>query len=118
MLDSDRAEMNDLIDHLNAVFDEDEKMARVIEDGDHWHGIHVDSATEVAVHIERHNPARTLREVEAIRQVINDYRMSDRACMRSDDPGAPEYATIRAGRDAFASVLRTYATATGWQDNG
>lgn len=106
---SDRSDMNDLIDSLNAQLDEDEAMARVIVDGDHWHGIHVDSATEVAVHIERHDPARVLREVESLRRVINDYRIADRACM-STDAGTPEYATLRAARDAFKSVLLAYAT--------
>jgi hypothetical protein len=125
---SDRGEMNDIIDHLNAVLDEDESAALGAK-GDTpgiWDD-KSDPATWIVLydasgkltmgqerHIARQDPAATLRKVAALRQVINDYRMSDRACM--DHPADPEYATIRAGRDAFKSVLHAYAIATGWEE--
>lgn len=128
---SDRAEMNDIIDHVRAGLTEDEQWALAARDGDGYAEWDNPSTGVVqvaaggmdglvlvprgmAVHIARHDPARTLAEVEVIRQVINDYRMADRACMGAD-AGSPEYATIRAGRDAFKSVLKAYARATGWQ---
>lgn len=137
-MNSDRAEMNDIVDHLNAWCDEDERVAGEATSGD-WAAIdggvaavehqdddgytqwpvgstESDRDREDRVHIARHDPARVLAEVEVIRQVINDYRMSDRAILRGnpdlDDPG---WRGIYAGRDAFASVLRAYAKAAGWQ---
>jgi hypothetical protein len=137
---SDRAEMNDVIDHLNAVLDRDEQTALAAgeariawltyrdddgrmrytsvaaESGD---GAWVAAGEEMPEHSSAlivYDPARTIREVEALRQVINDYRMADRACMGADGPHDPEYATIRAGRDAFKSVLMAYAKVIGWED--
>lgn len=135
---SDRADMNDIIEHLSTRADEDEQAARYSGEPGQWAvgecvstdepGLTeweiVEAGSETvrartlsnmrANHIARHDPARVLREVAALRQVINDYRAADRACMRGD-AGSPEYATIRARRDAFKSVLRAYAEAAGWK---
>lgn len=130
MPNSDRADMNDIIDHLNAQLDADEQAAGSglgweADPTDRYH-VRVRPAEDakgktalVAMvvggdteHIARHDPARVLREAAVLRQVINDYRVADRACMGAD-AGDPSYATIRAGRDAFKSVLQAYAKATG-----
>lgn len=135
---SDRADMNDLIDHLTAQLDADEKAAEAtgqdriawltyLDDDGHMHYTTVAAEAMTDVWIANgdelpapartlvvYDPARALREVAALRQVINDYRMADRACMGAD-AGDPSYATIRAGRDAFKSVLQTYAEASGWR---
>jgi hypothetical protein len=55
---------------LTARIAEDEAVARALIERDQWHGIHVDGATEVAVHIERFNPARVLIECKAKRELL------------------------------------------------
>lgn len=95
----------DLIAFLRARLDEDGEVASMIEDRGHWRGIHVDSATEVAVHIERHNPARVLREVEAKRRILAEHNVwaavypkhahmadLDRHCVGCGFTGSEEYA--------------------------
>lgn len=141
---SDRADMNDLIDHLNKMLDQDEGTAQAatrgpwryevfrrdglksewvlsgtsdpygVIMGDVGIGWMANTGVPNPEHIARHDPARVLREVAALRRIIDDYRIADRACMGAD-AGDPSYATIRAGRDAFKSVLQTYAEASGWR---
>ena len=62
--------VDDLGAWLTQVWDEQEKAAHYILDGGHWRGIHVDSATEVAVHIEAWNPASVLARIAADRQIL------------------------------------------------
>ncbi len=132
-MNSDRAEMNDIIDHLNAWCDEDELVAsacitKVNPSQGEWtfgemqvrddrgHLVVKHTWPNEGEHIARHDPARVLAEVEVVRQVISDYRTSDGAILRGDpDPDDPGWRGIYAGRDAFASVLRAYAKAAGWR---
>lgn len=129
--------MNDVIAYLNASLDEDERKALDAAEinGDDWElgpsdvltgkltGILIATSpygdgleSTAGQHIARHHPARVLREVEVVRRVISDYRSSDGALIRGnydhDDPG---WRGIRAGRDAFKSVLMAYAKAAGWE---
>ena len=68
----------DLAAWLTEIWDEQEKAARHILDGGHWHGIHVNSATEVAVHIEAWNPERVLARIAADRQILAEFVARDK----------------------------------------
>lgn len=59
-----------LTEFLLARIADDEALAHFIIDGDHWHGIGVNSATEVATHITRQRPTRVLAECEAKRRIV------------------------------------------------
>lgn len=136
-MNSDRAEMNDVIAFLNTWLDEDEKAASEATSGawtaldggvtavDHqdsdgyteWPVGSTESSRDRAdrVHIARHNPARVLREAAALRQVIDDYRAADGALIRGNyDPNDLGWRGIHAGRDALKTVLVAYAKAAGW----
>lgn len=69
--------VGDLVAFLNARLDEDEQVAHWIADRDEWGGIHVEGPTEVASHINRHDPARVLAEVEAKRAILNEHPPND-----------------------------------------
>lgn len=60
-----------LADWLRRAIERDAEIAQQIVDRDSWHGIHVDSATVVATHINRHDPARVLRDVAAKRALLD-----------------------------------------------
>lgn len=131
--------MNDVIEHLNDLLDEDERIAgdpdswQVIPNQDSSHfdigyrdstACAVRSTDEggiydrvIAEHIARHDPARVLAEAGVVRQIISDYRAADGAILRADriDHDDPGWRGIYAGRDAFRNVLMAYAKATGWE---
>ncbi|MFD7996860.1 DUF6221 family protein [Streptomyces mexicanus] len=82
--------MDDLVQWLRAQLDEDERVARLALDqtGDNWRAYYKQiiaanprfgedpadaNTSEVADHIARHDPTRVLAEVEAKRQVIEQY---------------------------------------------
>jgi len=145
-MNSDRAEMNDVIDFLNAWLDEDEALARATQTVVHvgWNSdpIYPDDVRwrigdegwlesgdgavlaagpdreglgKAGPHLARHDAIRVLRDVAVIRQVIADYRASDGALVRGNyDDTDPGWRGIRAGRDAFKTVLMAYAKAAGW----
>lgn len=127
--DSDRGEMNDMIAFLHTRADCDEQRARLaleaISERWDWELIAqqlavccdtVPNALRVTQHLHYYaDPRRTLAEVEVIRQLIRDYRAADGALLQADDYYDPSWATIRAGRNAFKSVLKTWAKAAGWE---
>ncbi|MFJ2675099.1 DUF6221 family protein [Streptomyces sp. NPDC087525] len=112
--------MDDLVAFLRDQLDEDEQIARTVEDRSApWDGQWVadgDSAVRthnghvlfyghggplkpgLAEHVVRHDPARVLRETGAKRQIVEDYattaRLRDEAAARikaaGDSPGAED----------------------------
>lgn len=57
------------------------------------------------------SPARVLREIDAKRQILEDYRVTVNACRyeAGRNINSPGLATMYAGRDALASVVRLLA---------
>ncbi len=109
--------MSDLVAFLIARLDEDEAAARKsIEvvgrepwQADHWDEMHPADAA----HFERWLPARVLREVDAKRRIVEDYRISAAACRRVTGSAldSPGYRSMRGGRDAFRSACVSLAAA-------
>lgn len=67
----------DLVQFLRDRLDEDEAMARACAGDGSWKASHIaiygpDLAPEVREHMARHDPARTLAEVDAKRQLLRD----------------------------------------------
>lgn len=135
-----------LITFTTARLDEDEEIAKAVEDnsapwpgqweadGNHavrtYNG-HVlayartdnlrggDFAPGLAAHIARHDPARALREVEAKRRIVDDYRITASAIdmITGPDIDTRGYKEMCAGRDALrASVLALAAIWAGHPD--
>lgn len=95
----------DLVTWFRACLDEDAELAQQIVDRDAWHGIHVDSATVVATHINRWDPARVLAEVAAKRELLALHDDGGRDCVTCGDAGVVGYPcpTARALVAPFAS---------------
>jgi hypothetical protein len=106
--------MDDLLAFLRARLDEDERLAQRAEpvfDAHSWKldEVQHDYYDELAPHIARQSPARTLREVEAMRRIIESYVTAQAKADRlvgEDD-------TVEAGRawrsGALLEVLRVLA---------
>ena len=96
----------DLTEFLCARLDEVEAAANAVAGAAldaHWtpESIAEDERTRVA----RYGPARVLREVEAKRRIVEDYRIAASAVMRTENASDSMYA----GRDAFRSACVTLA---------
>ena len=91
--------VDDLTAFLNARLDEDEQYAR---DPDGWN--EYDPG-------ERGEPARVLRDVEAKRRIVDDYRISVNACrnVTGTELDSPGYKSMCGGRDAFRSACAALA---------
>lgn len=122
--------MDDLITWLRAQLDDDERYARVaaargdvwgLEEPkmDGWGGDELPQAVigggkpllwlnpeyasvDVGEHVARHDPARVLREVEAKRRVLDEFKAATAFSLLPDTPGGG-YAS------ALAEVVRTLA---------
>lgn len=73
--------------------------------------------TPLAAHIARHDPARVLREVEAKRRILDDYRIAVSACrnVTGAELDTPGYRAMCAGRDALKSCVVQIAAV--WSDH-
>ncbi len=67
--------MHDLTAFLRARLDEDERVARAAVDFDYGVRDWADDGDPVNAHIARHDPARVLREVEAKRRLLEQFRL-------------------------------------------
>lgn len=142
MRNSDRVEMNDVIDFLGTWLEEDEAAAKAAggaqrevgppnrrivvapwKPGERWSQPEYVAAFVAQDpladgcrdHIVRHDPARVLRELAVVRQVVADFRAADGALIRGNyDDADPGWRGIRARRDAYKTVLMAYAKAAGW----
>jgi hypothetical protein len=121
---------NDLVQFLRDRLDEDEQTARATEwcpatmtfNGWDTHRINADesevrshgatitrgTSPEFADHITRHDPERTLREVEAGRRVISDYEDATRTLAVAGPSGTP-YDLMTGATNTLKRVLRLLA---------
>jgi Family of unknown function (DUF6221) len=103
---------DDLVAFLRARLDEDEREAEyALEKLSACTGVHVsdpDDGGDIGhmVAYLRHNPPRALREVEAKRRIVDDYRISVNACrhITGSELDSPGYKSMCGGRDAFRAA--------------
>jgi hypothetical protein len=114
----------DLVAFLRARLDEDEQAARTLggvtldaylEGGDDGWAVEGEGGIgaiigdrNLAEHIARHDPTRVLREVEAKRQIIDEFERHE-AVLRMKTLVEPARSEAAAKRDALLLVLRLLA---------
>jgi hypothetical protein len=107
--------MNELIEFLKARLDEDERAARGLAGATTFVGGRPDfygcGGPAAEAYWEHFPPHRELREVEAKRRIVDDYRIAVGAVSRATGPelDSPGYRAMRAGRDAFRSACVSLA---------
>lgn len=120
----------DLTEFITARLDERERRAKaaladLADDGLTWDGFvqgrwkasALAADDDLFDYIDDCDPARVLREVEAKRRILDDYRITAGACRRMTGPelDTPGYRAMCAGRDAFRSACASLAKA--WSDH-
>jgi hypothetical protein len=106
--------IDDLIAFARARLDEDEAVAKAahLRAGDHWNDGEDILFPEVLAVIARHDPARTLREVEAGRRILARY---EDCLVRMEDPGYPHAVARDQAREYEDFVLPNLIAS--WSDH-
>ncbi|WP_326739136.1 DUF6221 family protein [Streptomyces sp. NBC_01022] len=104
--------MDDLVQFLRARLNEDEQTARAA--GDSWYGYEPEQqiafvSVEDARHIARHGPARALREVEAKRQLLTEYKESAASLAAASAPDMYDVGRLQGLEIAVRATSLPYA---------
>jgi hypothetical protein len=111
------SDADDLVAFVKRCLDEDERVAR--EGERYWHGIRIESATEVEEdHVRRWDPARVLAEVEAKRRILDLYEgacAEVRSFVTADQRAAARVAQFQL-EAVITAFAQPYAGHEGWRE--
>lgn len=101
--------MSDVVEFLKARLDEDESVAGAADAlGQIADLITASSRVEFAEHIAQHDPARSLREVAAMRRIVETHGGGPNGW--HDDDGEPEWSCMYDSRNWPCPDLRALAS--------